>query len=188
MELDADLKFLLLQIIRRHAFNQPVDPKTLRIVGYLDVIKRPMDVGTVAQRLKRGLYGLMRDMLLEVSCSWPTPSDPPRHHSPGCLRVVEGGASLLSSRCIAAASAEVDADKLEQLKKELAIASLWPVPDALCGCSYAADAAMGSAAPLRSPAKSPQQQPRHVQGWSRLMSVSHFVYAVVFSTTPTGAN
>jgi hypothetical protein len=30
------------------------------------VIKPPMDVGTVVNRLKRGLYGSVRDLLLDV--------------------------------------------------------------------------------------------------------------------------
>jgi hypothetical protein len=42
----------------------------------------------------------------------------------------------------------VDADDLEQFEKELAMASLWPVPDALGGCSDAADAAAGGSAGL----------------------------------------
>jgi hypothetical protein len=32
--------------------------------GLPGVIKRPMDVGTVVHRLKRGLYGSVRDLLL----------------------------------------------------------------------------------------------------------------------------
>jgi hypothetical protein len=42
----------------------------------------------------------------------------------------------------------VDADDLEQPEKELAMASLWPVPDALGGCSDAADAAVGGGVDL----------------------------------------
>jgi hypothetical protein len=60
------LRCLLLQSNRRRAFNQPVDPKAFRIADYLDVIKRPVDVGAVARRLKRGLYGLVRNLLLDV--------------------------------------------------------------------------------------------------------------------------
>jgi hypothetical protein len=46
------------------ALNELDDPKALRISDYLVVIKQPMDLGTVAHHLKRGLYGLMRDLLL----------------------------------------------------------------------------------------------------------------------------
>jgi hypothetical protein len=66
IELDASLRCLLLQSIRRHAFKQLVDPKALWIADYLDVIKRPIDVGTLTHRLKRGLYGLVWDLLLDV--------------------------------------------------------------------------------------------------------------------------
>jgi hypothetical protein len=42
----------------------------------------------------------------------------------------------------------VDADDLEQPEKELAKALLWPVPDALGGCSDAADAVVSGSAGL----------------------------------------
>jgi hypothetical protein len=54
----------------------------------------------------------------------------------------------MSSCCIAAAYAVVDADNLEQPEKELAMASPRPVLDALGGCSDAADAAVGGSAGL----------------------------------------
>jgi hypothetical protein len=47
-------------------FQQPVDAKALYMIGLSDVIKPPMDVGTVVNRLKRGLYGSVRDLLLDV--------------------------------------------------------------------------------------------------------------------------
>jgi hypothetical protein len=50
--------------------------------------------------------------------------------------------------CCNTAANVVDADDLEQPEIELAMASLWPVPDALGGCSDAADAAVGGGAGL----------------------------------------
>jgi hypothetical protein len=52
--------------MRRHAFNQPVEPEALCLPGCLDVIKRPIDLETVFQHLKRGQYGLVRNQLLSV--------------------------------------------------------------------------------------------------------------------------
>ncbi len=35
-------------------FNQPVDPVALNIPDYLDVVKQPMDLGTVLKNLDAG--------------------------------------------------------------------------------------------------------------------------------------
>jgi len=42
----------------RHAwvFNEPVDPVKLGIPQYFEIIKHPMDLGTVKKRLDRGYY------------------------------------------------------------------------------------------------------------------------------------
>jgi Bromodomain len=37
-------------------FNEPVDVKGLRAVGYYDTIKSPMDLGTVKCRIEKGRY------------------------------------------------------------------------------------------------------------------------------------
>jgi hypothetical protein len=85
------------------------------------------------------------------NCSWPTPPGPSRHQPTGCLRAVEGGDLLpmdlepLHHRRLRRV---VDADDLEQPEKELAMASLWSVPDALGGYSDAADATVGAGSGL----------------------------------------
>ncbi|KAL6247887.1 transcription initiation at TATA-containing promoter protein [Rhinocladiella similis] len=38
------------------AFRLPVDPKTLNIPTYFDIVKRPMDLGTIDSRLKQSQY------------------------------------------------------------------------------------------------------------------------------------
>ncbi|KZF19919.1 Bromodomain-containing protein, partial [Xylona heveae TC161] len=58
----AQHKFLLhgIRNIKRtkdaFAFNAPVDPIKLNIPSYLDFIKKPMDLGTMEDKLKRGAY------------------------------------------------------------------------------------------------------------------------------------
>jgi hypothetical protein len=83
-----------LQCIRRNTFNQPVNPKALYIVDYL-VGTVAMDVGTVVHYLKRGLYGSVRDLLLDIELFMANATRSSRHHTPGCLRAAEGGDLLL---------------------------------------------------------------------------------------------
>ena len=51
----------ILSYLRRHPkagpFLEPVDPIALNLPDYFDVIKRPMDISTVAKRLEDGHYG-----------------------------------------------------------------------------------------------------------------------------------
>ena len=61
--LNADLKGRLEKVVnalQRHRFYfifaQPVDPVTLNIPDYFDVVKTPMDLGTVAAKVRDGLY------------------------------------------------------------------------------------------------------------------------------------
>jgi E1A/CREB-binding protein len=37
-------------------FRSPVDPIALGIPDYLDIIKKPMDLGTIEKKLKKGEY------------------------------------------------------------------------------------------------------------------------------------
>lgn len=37
-------------------FRSPVDPITLGIPDYLDIIKKPMDLGTIEKKLRKGEY------------------------------------------------------------------------------------------------------------------------------------
>jgi hypothetical protein len=45
------------------AHSEPVDPVALGIPTYFDVIKTPMDLGTVSARLARGGYGSAEEVL-----------------------------------------------------------------------------------------------------------------------------
>lgn len=37
-------------------FRSPVDPITLGIPDYLDIVKKPMDLGTIEKKLRKGEY------------------------------------------------------------------------------------------------------------------------------------
>jgi len=64
-----------------HAFNQPVDPEALRIPDYFLVIKRPMDLGTVASKLKEKRYKVVRHMLADIELVLDNAMEynPPKH-------------------------------------------------------------------------------------------------------------
>jgi hypothetical protein len=48
-----------------YIFAQPVDPAALNIPDYFDVVKTPMDLGTVARRVSGGTYGWDKVHLFE---------------------------------------------------------------------------------------------------------------------------
>ena len=50
-------------------FNQPVDPKKLHIPDYLDIITRPMDFGTIREKLKKHDYFQIEEFL---KVAWET--------------------------------------------------------------------------------------------------------------------
>jgi hypothetical protein len=76
-----------------------------------------MDVGTVARRLKRGLYASVRDLLLDVELFMANATRRGVYER----QMAAPYFRWMCSRCIATASAVVDADDLEQPKKELAM-------------------------------------------------------------------
>ncbi|KAF2209356.1 hypothetical protein CERZMDRAFT_47442 [Cercospora zeae-maydis SCOH1-5] len=48
-------------------FLHPVDPVALGIPTYLDIIKQPMDLGTMEQKLKSGQYGCVQDFATDFN-------------------------------------------------------------------------------------------------------------------------
>jgi E1A/CREB-binding protein len=50
------LKKLIQQDPESIPFRSPVDPINLGIPDYLDIIKKPMDMGTIEDKLKKGEY------------------------------------------------------------------------------------------------------------------------------------
>ena len=64
--------------IAKLLFNQPVDPEALGIPNYLDVVKQPMDLGTIYNRLSAGEqqkwqkceYKTAREVYRDVSQVW----------------------------------------------------------------------------------------------------------------------
>ncbi|HVW99735.1 MAG TPA: hypothetical protein VHA52_04720 [Candidatus Babeliaceae bacterium] len=48
-------------------FYEPVDPKKLNIPDYYDIIKQPMDFGTIKTKLHSNQYTKMQDFVHDVS-------------------------------------------------------------------------------------------------------------------------
>lgn len=48
--------------LRRHEnawpFNQPVDPVALKVPDYLQIVKNPMDLGTIEDKINKGRFYL----------------------------------------------------------------------------------------------------------------------------------
>jgi E1A/CREB-binding protein len=51
-------------------FNSPVDPEALQLHDYRDLIKEPMDLGTVSQRLESGKYHSIEEFAAEVNLTF----------------------------------------------------------------------------------------------------------------------
>ena len=52
------------------AFLDPVDYKGLGLSNYLDVVDKPMDIGTVGKKLKNGRYKSLQEMHEDVHLIW----------------------------------------------------------------------------------------------------------------------
>ncbi|KAJ1486592.1 Bromodomain-containing protein, partial [Baffinella frigidus] len=51
-------------------FNVPVDPVALKIPDYLEKVKRPMDLGTVKERLSKGYYASADQFQDDINLVW----------------------------------------------------------------------------------------------------------------------
>jgi len=60
----------LLRILMDHKhawpFNQPVDPVSLQILDYFDIIKNPMDFSTIKEQLEDGIYDTPEEFASDV--------------------------------------------------------------------------------------------------------------------------
>lgn len=56
--------------IKKHqyawVFNKPVDPVAQKLTDYLDIIKKPMDLGTVLNNIENGVYSTPEEMASDV--------------------------------------------------------------------------------------------------------------------------
>ncbi|KAK9863292.1 hypothetical protein WJX84_010639 [Apatococcus fuscideae] len=64
------LRTLMAHEIAISYFNEPVDADGLGIPEYLDVIKRPMDLGTVAHKLQADKYRSLVDFRADINLIW----------------------------------------------------------------------------------------------------------------------
>lgn len=64
----------VIQDLRKHKyaypFLKPVDPVALKIPDYFDVIKEPMDLGTVKERLDTNYYASVQDFIEDTRLIW----------------------------------------------------------------------------------------------------------------------
>jgi Bromodomain/TAZ zinc finger len=51
-------------------FNSPVDPVELGLPDYFDIIKKPMDLGTVQKRLENGFYHSIDEFAIDVNLTF----------------------------------------------------------------------------------------------------------------------
>ena len=51
-------------------FNVPVDPEELGLPDYFDIIKKPMDLGSIQKRLEKGEYHAIKDFQSDVNLSF----------------------------------------------------------------------------------------------------------------------
>ena len=65
-----------------HYFAQPVNPVALNIPSYPEVIKNPMDLGTVRSRLRQGQYSSLLDFAGDIRLTFcnATTFNPPGHY------------------------------------------------------------------------------------------------------------
>eukprot|EP00554_Chaetoceros_debilis_P004040 CAMPEP_0194085526 /NCGR_PEP_ID=MMETSP0149-20130528/17743_1 /TAXON_ID=122233 /ORGANISM="Chaetoceros debilis, Strain MM31A-1" /LENGTH=1623 /DNA_ID=CAMNT_0038768423 /DNA_START=348 /DNA_END=5219 /DNA_ORIENTATION=+ len=64
----------VLKILQQHphgwVFNSPVDPVELGLPDYFEVVKRPMDLGSIKKRLENGCYHLLEDFHIDVNLTF----------------------------------------------------------------------------------------------------------------------
>jgi hypothetical protein len=53
-----------------HAFREPVDWKNLGLLDYLDIVKNPMDLGTVKSRIEASKYDTLDEIAHDIRLVW----------------------------------------------------------------------------------------------------------------------
>jgi hypothetical protein len=66
------LKILLSIMSRREsfAFREPVDWKGLGLTDYLDIVKKPMDLGTIKNKIETNEYESAEDIANDIRLVW----------------------------------------------------------------------------------------------------------------------
>lgn len=105
-------------------FNTPVDPVELGLPDYFDIIKKPMDLGTVNKKLDSGMYHFIEDFAAEVNLTFDNAMTYNEEHS-----VVYDMAKELKAKFIAdhrKLMTQLEAEDREARKNDRACT--------LCGC------------------------------------------------------
>ena len=53
-----------------HAFREPVEWKALGLLDYLDIVKHPMDLGTIKGRIEASKYDTIEDIAFDIRLVW----------------------------------------------------------------------------------------------------------------------
>ena len=105
-------------------FNNPVDPVELGLPDYFDVIKKPMDLGTISRRIDTGLYHSIEDFVADVRLTFDNAT---RYNETGS--VVYDFAVELKTKFV-----EEHKEMMQQLEKEDREARKNDRACTLCGC------------------------------------------------------
>ena len=118
----------LLRIIMAHqhgwVFNTPVDPVELGLPDYFQVIKRPMDLGTIKKRLENGCYNTIEGFQVDVLLTF----DNAMQYNPDGS-VVHNMAKEMSTKFVSDYG-----NLINQLQQEEEAKRLSGDACALCGC------------------------------------------------------
>lgn len=99
----------LVQLLIQHRdnhniFNDPVDPSRVNCPNYFDVVARPMDLGTVRDKLSNGSYPTARELVADIRLVFQNAKrfNPPEHFVSVCannmLKVLDTEIERLKSR------------------------------------------------------------------------------------------
>lgn len=74
-------------------FQEPVDPMKFNIIDYFDVIKEPMDLGTIRKKLGHNYYPTLKDFVYDMNLVWNNcyTYNGDEHEISKCAKEVEQG-------------------------------------------------------------------------------------------------
>ncbi|XP_047943407.1 transcription factor GTE11-like isoform X2 [Salvia hispanica] len=98
-KLDSNLKLECTKILKAlmshslaRAFNEPVDPVKLKIPDYFEIIKNPMDLGTIKRKLEKNMYSGAKEFAADVLLTFENAMsyNPPSHQVHCWAEILDG--------------------------------------------------------------------------------------------------